>query len=230
VQPPLSQRLAAEVVGTFGFFFAGYCGITTLVTQGPSAIQAIGIAAGFGFGLGLMIFAFGHISGGHFNPAVTLGLSTARRFPAGEVVPYWAAQIVGGLIAALAIRVIFSRAIVTATLTLPGHGITNGKALALETIFTFLFLLVVTTVATDDRAPWKGVFAPFAIGLSIFIAASSVGALSGGSFNPARSIAPAIVSGHFTDLWIYLVGPLLGGAIGGVLHAYFHPVTAESTA
>jgi aquaporin Z len=126
VQPPLGKRLAAEVVGTFGFFFAGFCGIVTLATQGPLSIQAVGIAAGFGFGLALMIFAFGQISGGHFNPAVSLGLAAARRFPAGEVLPYWGAQIVGGLIAALAIRVIFSRALLTLTLTLPGKGISNG--------------------------------------------------------------------------------------------------------
>jgi MIP family channel proteins len=230
VQPSLGKRLAAEVVGTFGFFFAGFCGIVTLATQGALSIQAVGIAAGFGFGLGLMIFALGHISGGHYNPAVTLGLASARRFPAGEIVPYWIAQLVGGVIAALAIRIIFSRALLTLTLTLPGHGITHGKAFALETIFTFLFVLVVATVATDDRAPWKGVFAPFAIGLFIFTAASVAGPMSGGSFNPARSLSPAIVSGHFTDIWIYLLAPLLGGAIGGALHMYFHPVGAESTA
>jgi len=230
VQPPLTQRLAAEVVGTFGFFFAGFCGIVTLKTQGGLSIQAVGIAAGFGFGLALMIFAFGHISGGHYNPAVTLGLTTARRFPGSELLPYWLAQLVGGVLAALAIRVIFNNALLKATLTLPGVGITHGKAFALEAIFTFLFVLVVTTVATDDRAPWKGVFAPFAIGLFIFTAASVAGPMSGGSFNPARSLAPALVSGTFTDIWIYLLAPLLGGAVGGLLHTYFHPSGAEAAA
>jgi MIP family channel proteins len=230
VQPPLTKRLAAEVVGTFGFFFAGFCGIVTLTTQGPLSIQAVGVAAGFGFGLALMIFAFGHISGGHYNPAVTLGLTTARRFPAGEVIPYWIAQLVGGVIAALAIRIIFNNALLKATLTLPGHGITHGKAFALEAIFTFLFVLVIATVATDDRAPWKGLFAPFAIGLFIFTAASVAGPMSGGSFNPARSLAPALVSGKFTDIWIYILAPLIGGAVGGLLHVYFHPATAEAAA
>ncbi len=228
MQPDLPKRLAAEVVGTFGFFFAGFCGIASLDTQGPTAIQAVGIAAGFGFGLALMIFAFGHLSGGHFNPAVTLGLTAARRFSPADVVPYWLAQIVGGLVAALLIRLIFNHAILVTVLTEPGHGISVGKALLLEGIFTFLFLLVISTVATDARAPWNGVFAPFAIGLFIFTAASVAGPLSGGSFNPARSLTPAIIAGNYTNLWIYIVGPLAGGAVGGLLHSYFHPPDAAS--
>lgn len=217
----LPRRLTAEVIGSFGFFFIGFCGIASAATQGPNAIQAVGIAAGFGFGLALMIFAFGHISGGHYNPAVTAGLAAGGRFPIAEVVPYWAAQIVGGVIAAVAVRVVFTKAILHATLTAPGTGISNGKALVLEIIFTFLFLLVVATVATDKRAPWNGVFAPFAIGLFIFTAASVCGPLTGGSFNPARSIAPALIDGSFSKLWIYIVGPLAGGVIAGGLHRLF---------
>ena len=166
----LPKRLAAEVVGTFGFFFTGFCGIAA-VSLFPSGILSLGIAAGFGMGLALMIFAFGHISGGHFNPAVTLGLAVARRFPGGEVVPYWAAQLVGGIAASVVLRIVFSQAILHNAVNIPGGGVSDGKALVLELIFTFLFLLVVTTVATDKRAPWNGVFAPFAIGLSIFTAA-----------------------------------------------------------
>ena len=104
---------------------------------------------------------------------------------------------------------------------LPVHGISGFKALVLETIFTFLFVLVIATVATDERAPWKGVFAPFAIGLFIFVAATTAGPISGGSFNPARSIDPAVVAMHFGDLWIYIIGPLVGGVLGGLVHAYF---------
>jgi MIP family channel proteins len=222
----LQRRLVAETVGTFGFFFAGFCGIASLSTQGSGAIAAIGIAAGFGFGLALMIFAFGHISGGHFNPAVTLGLSVAGRFSFRDVLPYWAAQIVGGVIAALVLRLIFTHAVLDAALTAPGHGVSVGNALVLEAIFTFLFVLVIGTVATDDRAPWSGVLAPVAIGLFIFTAASVAGPLSGGSFNPARSLTPALIAGHFSNLWIYIVGPLAGGALGGLLHGYFHPVSA----
>jgi aquaporin NIP len=221
MQPELSKRLMAEAIGTFGFFFIGFCGIAAAVTQGPAAIQSLGIALGFGFGLGLMIFAFGHISGGHYNPAVSAGLAAADRFPREEVVPYWGAQLAGGLVAALAVRAIFSHFVVRATVNAPGVGISGFKALVLETILTFLFVLVICTVATDERAPWKGVFAPFAIGLFIFVAATTVGPLSGGSFNPARSIDPAVVALHLGDLWIYIIGPLVGGILGGLVHGYF---------
>jgi glycerol uptake facilitator-like aquaporin len=88
----------------------------------------------------------------------------------------------------------------------------------LELIFTFLFLVVIATVAADRRAPWNGVFAPFAIGLSIFTAVTVCGPISGGSFNPARSITPALIDGDFSRLWIYIVGPLAGGALGGLVN------------
>jgi len=213
----LPKRLAAEVVGAFGFFFTGFCGIAA-VSLFPNGILSLGIAAGFGMGLALMIFAFGHISGGHFNPAVTLGLTVARRFPSGEVVPYWAAQLVGGIAASVVLRIVFSKAILHNAVNVPGLGVSDGKALVLELIFTFLFLLVITTVATDKRAPWNGVFAPFAIGLFIFTAATVCGPISGGSFNPARSITPALIDGNFSHLWLYIVGPLAGGAIGGLVN------------
>jgi MIP family channel proteins len=227
MQTDITKRLAAEVIGTFGFFFIGFTGIAALVTQPAGVIQSIGIAAGFGFGLGLMIFAFGHLSGGHFNPAVTAGLTAGGRFSTTEVVPYWVAQLAGGLIAAIAIRVVFSSRVEDALVNVPGRGISDGKALVMEGIFTFLFVLVIATVATDERAPWNGVFAPFAIGLFIFTAAIVCGPISGGSFNPARSIAPAIIGTEFGDLWVYIVGPLVGGVLGGLVHAYFR---ADSTA
>jgi MIP family channel proteins len=213
------RRLLAEVIGTFGFFFAGFCGIAALRLQGPTSIGTIGIAAGFGFGLSLMIFAFGHVSGGHYNPAVSAGLAAARRFPPGEVLPYWGAQLVGGIIAAAGVRGIFNKAALHATLNMPAADVSNGKALLLEGIFTFLFVLVIATVAADARAPWNGVFAPFAIGLFIFTAATVCGPFTSGSFNPARSLAPAIVDGSFSKVWIFIVGPLAGGILGGVVNA-----------
>jgi MIP family channel proteins len=214
----LSKRLVAEVIGTFGFFFAGFTGIAAITLFGQSAILSIGVALGFGSGLALMIFALGHISGGHFNPAVTLGLSVARRFPAAEIVPYWAAQIVGGIAAAVVLRVVFTSAILHDAVNAPAHGISDGKAFVMELIFTFLFLLVVTTVATDKRAPWSGVLAPLAIGGFIFTAATVCGPISGGSFNPARSITPALIAGQFSHLWVYIVAPLAGGALGGLVN------------
>ena len=134
---------------------------------------------------------------------------------------YWAAQIVGGIAAAGAIRAIFNSTVLHATLTMPGHGVSNGQAFWLEAIFTGLFLLVIATVAADGRAPWNGVFAPFGIGLFIFTAATTAGPISGGSFNPARSLGPAIVDGTWTNQWIYVVAPLAGGIVAGLLNLAF---------
>ena len=103
MQPELVKKLAAEFVGTFGFFFIGYTGIAAIVETGAPVYVPIG----FGFGLAAMIFAFGHISGGHFNPAVTAGLTAGGRFPMSDVIPYWVAQLGGGLLAALAVRIVF---------------------------------------------------------------------------------------------------------------------------
>jgi MIP family channel proteins len=218
-KPSLASRALVEVIGTFGFFFLGFMGIA-VATQLPGSIGSIGIAAGFGLGLGLMIFAFGHVSGGHFNPAVSLGLALGKQFPMAEVVPYWVAQLAGGLAAAAVVRALFTKVVGKALVNAPGVGIKSGTALVLEMITTFFFVTVILAVATDKRAPWQGLFAPVAIGGFIFTAAVVVGPASGGSFNPARSIAPAIISGQYSKLWIYIVGPLVGGAVAGPVYAW----------
>jgi MIP family channel proteins len=212
--PPLSKRLAAEIVGTFGFFFIGF---TSIAAGAPGPI-------GFGFGLFLMIAALGHISGGHFNPAVTVGLTVGGKHPATELVQYIVAQVIGGVVAALLAILIydgvgtFDKANLV---TKPGAGVSSGKALIIELIATLLFLMVISAVATDKNAPWNGIQAPIFIGLFIFTAATVFGPLSGGSFNPAVSLAPAITAGEFGDVWIYLIGPTIGGAIGGAAFKWF---------
>jgi MIP family channel proteins len=216
--PPLGARLLAELVGTFGFFFIGFSGIAAAVNL-PGSIEGAGIAAGFGLGLGLMIAAFGQISGGHFNPAVTFGLSVAGRFPRTEVIQYWVAQLVGGFIAVLTAVIVYTNDVKDSLVTVPGDGVASWRAMLAEAIAVFLFVSVIVTVATDDAAPWKGVLAPVAIGGFIFAAALTIGPTSGGSFNPARSIDPAIWALDFGDLWIYIVGPLLGAAFAGAFAA-----------
>src|SRR4051794_7443794 len=220
---PLGLRLGGEVLGTFLFFFLGFNAIAVSVDIGAGAISKIGIAFAFGLGLALAITALGHVSGGHFNPAVSLGLAVARKFPLKEVAPYWGAQLVGGIAAVLAVDAVYSERAVDSLNTAPGLGISNGGALLLETIATALFVIVICTVATDDRAPWKGVMAPLLIGLFIFTAADAIGPASGGSFNPARSLDPALFNWNFGDVWIYLVGPLVGGVVGGVVWLMFQP-------
>jgi MIP family channel proteins len=214
-KPSLATRVAAEVAGTFGFFFLGFMGIAAAVKY-PGAIGNGGVAAGFGGGLALMIFAFGHISGGHYNPAVSLGLAVEGEFAWGELAAYWAAQLVGGLAAAALVRLMFTATVGKALVNAPAAGLSSGTAFLLEAVTTALFVMVISAVAIDKRAPWNGVFAPIAIGGFIFIAATVVGPFTGGSFNIARSLAPAVVAGSFSHVWIYLVGPALGGAVGGM--------------
>ena len=217
---PLSVRLGAEALGTFLFFFLGFSGIAVLVDIGPEAITPLGIAAGFGFGLTLAIAAFGHLTGGHFNPAVSAGLAVAGRFPTREVIPYWIAQLVGGFGAVLVMAIVYSSDVTDALHTQPGSGIDSWAALVLEIVATALFVMVILTVATDERAAWKGVMAPFLIGLFVFTAAAAVGPASGGSFNPARSLDPVLFNQEWSDVWIYLVGPLVGGVLGGAVWAF----------
>jgi len=140
-----------------------------------------------------MIFAFGHVSGGHYNPAVTLGLAAAGQFGWDELPGYWSAQLVGAGLAAAVARVCYSPEAARA--------------------------MVIATVATDRRAPWNGAFAPVAIGLFIFTAAVVIGPFTSGSFNPARSVAPAVVNGAYDHLALFVVGPLVGGYVGGLVHA-----------
>jgi MIP family channel proteins len=205
------------MVGTFLFFFLGFSGIAASVAVGTTVISPLGIAFGFGLGLALAITAFGHISGGHFNPAVTAGLAIARKHPTNEVVQYWVAQLIGGFLAVCVMAIVFTSDVTDALDTNPGPGISDWGALVLEIVATALFLMAILTVATDDRAAWKGVMAPLLIGLFIFTAATTVGPSSGGSFNPARSLDPVLWNWDWDNVWIYIVGPLAGGILGAAI-------------
>jgi aquaporin Z len=217
---PLGVRLGAEALGTFLFFFLGFSGIAIVVDIGVDAVTPLGVAAGFGFGLALAITAFGHLSGGHFNPAVSAGLAIAGRFKARDVIPYWIAQLVGGFGAVLVMAIVYSSDVTDALDTAPGSGVSDWAALVLEIVATALFVMVILTVATDERAAWNGVMAPLLIGLFIFTAATVVGPASGGSFNPARSLDPVLYNQDWSDVWIYIVGPLAGGVLGAAIWAF----------
>jgi MIP family channel proteins len=216
---PLAHRLAAETLGTFLFFFLGFSGVAVAVENGAGAIGPFGFAAGFGLGLTLAITAFGHISGGHFNPAVTAGVAVTGRFPMRDIVPYWIAQLVGGFGAVLMIAIVHGSDVTNVLDTAPGPTIDDWSALLLELVATTLFVMVILTVATDERARWVGTMAPLSIGLFILTAALTIGPSSGGSFNPARSLDPVLYNQDWSKIWIYLVGPLAGGVLGGGLWA-----------
>jgi len=211
---PYWKRLIAEIIGTFGFLVFAFSGIAVAVIQ-PGVMGAVGVAASFGLGLAMMIFAFGHISGGHFNPAVSLGLAAGGQFPIREVAGYWVAQIIGAFAAVGMAGALWGDQVRESLVNVPTVG--QGAAVAAEIVFVALFVIVISAVATDT-APWSGVMAPLAIGGFIFVAGIAVWPFTGGGFNPARALAPAVYDTSFGDLWIYIVGPLAGGALGGLVY------------
>lgn len=208
-RPSLPRRLLAEAIGTFCLVFAG-TGAIVIDQVAGGVIGHGGVAAAFGLVVAIMIFAVGHLSGAHLNPAVTAGFASGRHFPMREVGLYWAAQIAGALLASLSLRALFG--------TAGGLGATHpshvGKlgALVLEAGLTAVLMVVILAVATDTRA--AGSLAALAIGGTIALEALVLGPITGASMNPARSLAPAVVAGDWTDLWLYLVGPTAGALVG----------------
>lgn len=207
------RRLAAELLGTFCLVFAG---TGAIIINGVSGGQIGhgGIAAAFGLVVAVMIFAVGHISGAHMNPAVTAGFAVGRHFPPTEVLPYWVAQVAGAILASLCLRALFG--------TAHGLGVTQPayvgrfSALVLEAGLTAVLMIVILAVATDTRA--AGSLAAIAIGGTIGLEALVLGPITGASMNPARSLAPALVAGDWTDLWIYIVGPITGALVGVAIY------------
>jgi len=157
-----------------------------------------------------MIFAVGHISGAHMNPAVTAGFAVGRHFSRAEVVPYWVAQMAGAILASLAVRALFGTTYGLGV-TQPAH-VGQLSALVLEAGLTAVLMIVVMAVATDTRP--AGSLAAIAIGGTIGLEALVLGPITGASMNPARSLAPALVTGDWTDVWLYIIGPVAGAVIG----------------
>lgn len=208
-----TRRYLAEAVGTFGLVFAG-CGAIVINAE-TGAIGHIGIAITFGLIIMTMIYAVGHISGAHFNPAVTLAFVLTRHLPWHRALGYWTAQFLGAIGAAGLLRIMFGN---TAHL---GSTIPNGSArqsLVLEAVLTFFLMFVITSVATDVRA--VGQAAAIAIGGTVGLEAMFAGPISGASMNPARSFAPALVSGTWDAQWIYFVGPLAGAVAGAFVYQF----------
>jgi MIP family channel proteins len=202
------HRLAAECIGTFTLVFAG-TGAVVIDAETGGGVGHVGIGLTFGLVIMVMIYAVGHISGAHFNPAVSLGFAVGRHFPWTDVPRYWAAQLLGGVTASLLLSGMFGT---TAHLgaTLPVGS--ARRSFLLEAVLTFLLMFVITSVATDVRA--VGQAAAIAIGGTIGLEALFAGPISGASMNPARSLAPALVSWTWTDQWLYVVSPMLGAVVG----------------
>jgi aquaporin Z len=203
----------AELLGTFLFLMIGYTSVSAigLATTPTSGLLVVPFA--FGFGLLAAIFAFGHISGGHFNPAVTVGIVLDGRLPAVEGAGYIIAQIIGAIGAAAVLYATLGQSVVAAGITKPGAGVTDATALLLETIFTAIFVVVI--LVSSKRAPQ---IAALAIPLTLVAIHFAIATVTGSSVNPARSIGSAVVGGDLTGLWIYLVGPIVGGVLGWAVY------------
>jgi len=198
------KPLAAEFLGTFALVFAGTGAIIINDITGGT-ITHVGVALTFGLIVMAMIYAVGEVSGAHLNPAVTLGFFAARRFPARRTLPYIASQCLGAITASLVLHFLFpSHATLGATLPTGSE----SQAFILEFILTFLLMFVILSVSTGARE--KGMMAGFAIGATVALEALFAGPITGASMNPARSLAPALVSGEISHLWLYLAAPALG--------------------
>lgn len=198
------KKFTAELVGTFALVFAG-TGAIVINSVSNGTITHAGVALTFGLIVLVMIYTFGDVSGAHLNPAVTLGFFAAGRLPGRDVFPYVAAQVIGAVLASGLLRGLF-----------PGHAtlgatLPAGSAMqsfVLELVLTALLMLVILSVSTGAKE--KGITAGIAVGSIIGLEAMFAGPICGASMNPARSLAPAVVSGTFQHLWIYLTAPTLG--------------------
>jgi aquaporin Z len=201
------RKLVAEALGTFFLVFAGTGAIVINdITHGT--VSHVGVALTFGLVVLAMIYAVGDVSGAHLNPAVTLGFLVARRFPLPSVLPYILAQCVGALLASGFLRLLFPDAVSLGATIPAGSAV---QSFALEIALTALLMFVILSVSTGAKE--KGVMAGVAVGSVIAFEALFAGPISGASMNPARSLAPAVVSGHLEHLWVYLAAPIIGALV-----------------
>ena len=231
----LFKRAVAELFGTFWLVFGG-CGSAVLAAAFPAlGIGFVGVAFAFGLTVLTMAFAIGHVSGCHLNPAVSIGLAVAKRFPAKELLPYIAAQVVGGILGAGVLYLIASG---RADFSVAGGFASNGfgehspggysllACFIAEVVLTAFFLLIILG-ATDERAP-KG-FAPIAIGLGLTLIHLISIPVTNTSVNPARSTATAIFAGSWAlgQLWLFWIAPILGGVFGALISTAFFAAPQE---
>ena len=201
------KKYAAEFIGTFALVFCG-TGAIIVNQETNGVISHAGIAATFGLIVMSMIYAFGEISGAHFNPAVTIGFTLARRFDRKEVLPYIGSQITGAFLATFVLKFLFPLNQNLGS-TLPAGS--QMQSFILEVILTFLLMLVILNVSQGSKE--TGLFAGIAIGGTVLLEAMFAGPICGASMNPVRSLSPAIVSGNYADVWIYIFAPILGAGL-----------------
>ena len=221
--PPLLRVLAAEAIGTFALVFAG-CG-AIMVDAKTHELGHVGVAFTFGLVIMFGIYAVGHISGAHFNGAVTFAFALTRHFPWPRAAAYWCAQLVGALAAAALLRSSLGNVAHTGA-TLPSGS--QGQSFVWELVMSAFLMFVILAVATDTRA--VGEAAAIAIGGTIGLDAMFGGPISGASMNPMRSLGPALVSGDLHAIWLYVLAPVLGTSLGGLAYQFVrgeHPARSE---
>lgn len=222
MERPMTQRLVAEVVGTFTLIFIGAGSIVaaSVAGLGTGGAGLITVALAHGLAIAVMVSAVGHVSGGHFNPAITVGAWVTRRIETGVAIAYVAAQLAGGLLGALALRLVLPGSawdpVVLGT-PLVSPGIADWQAIAIEAILTFFLVWVVFATALDPEGAF-GKIAGLAIGFTIAMDIMMGGPFTGAAMNPARSIGPAVVSGELTGMWVYILGPVIGGTVAALLY------------
>ena len=206
------QKFAAELLGTFVLVFGGSAAIVSAGLE-PAPVL---IVAALAFGLALLagLYAFGEVSGGHFNPAVSLAMFLDKRLPSNELIGYWIAQFAGGILAAIALWIVSTRDDVAATTTVPGV-FGNGSAFLMELVFTAIFVGVILQASVSGRFGGSALLAiPLAL-VAVHLAAIP---FSGASVNPARTFGPDLIGGEWDGIWIYLIAPPLGAILAVLIH------------
>jgi aquaporin TIP len=221
LEDPL-RRGFAEFVGAFALIFVGVGSIAL----GDAGGGLVGVALAHGLVIAVMASAVGHISGGHFNPAVTFGFLVTRRIDPLLAVVYWVSQLLGAIAGALLVRACFPDALDTAPgVPVLANGVGAGQGVLLEAILTFFLVWVIFATAADPRGTFKSI-AGLAIGLTITLDILAGGPLTGAAMNPARAFGPELVEGVWDDAWVYWIGPLLGGGAAALAYEmlYLRPL------
>ncbi|EEF58275.1 MIP/aquaporin family protein [Pedosphaera parvula] len=214
----LSKKCLAEFIGTFTLIFIG---VGAIYNDSVQHIGLLAVALAHGLAIACMVSATGGISGGHLNPAVTLGLFVGGKIKFSDVIAYWISQLAGGVAAGFVLVAMFGdkgKEIVAHGTPDIGQGVLPITAIAIEIVLTFFLVFVVYGSAVDARAPKIG---GLAIGLTVALDILFGGPLTGASMNPARTFGPAVASGHWANHYVYWVGPLIGGVLAGLIYGRF---------
>lgn len=224
----------AELIGTFFLVLAGTATVVAAALNIPIAgfpADTLTVALSFGLALVSLVFALGHISGAHLNPAVTLGLSVTGKFPWKYVPFYIIAQFSGACGAAFTLLYMYgqkAKSVAFLGATFPVPHMNGWRVLVIEAIATFLLMLVIMAIATDSRTPKAA--AGTAIGFTLSVGILIAGPLTGGALNPARALGPMIIAGRYTDFWAYLAGPVIGSILAAIIYSQFLTSAAEPEA